>query len=300
MKVFVGVTDTAWYQFLAARPNLTEVNFWLPGGGGFHALSIGEPFIFKSRSPDNRIVGGGFFNSAHKLPISDAWRIFGQANGVASLDELRVSISKYRREELGPLDDPEIGCVMLNQTTFLDPELAPPQPADWSPNVVRGKTYEGLRAESIAESVLQTMLVRQFGSAVPGAVFGDPRLVRTRIGQRPFQAMVLDAYHRRCAVTGDKIRPVLQAAHIQPISVGGENRLDNGLLLRSDVHTLFDRGYLTVDGRRKLRVSPRLRLEFGNGDEFYRLEKSEIGVPDRRVDRPNRELLEWHALTKIG
>jgi hypothetical protein len=46
--------------------------------------------------------------------------------------------------------------------------------------------------------------------------------------------VVLDAYHRRCAVTGTHIPPVLQAAHIRPVEHGGEHRLDNGLLLRSD------------------------------------------------------------------
>ncbi|WP_431897560.1 HNH endonuclease signature motif containing protein [Nonomuraea sp. bgisy101] len=53
---------------------------------------------------------------------------------------------------------------------------------------------------------------------------------------------------------------MLQAAHIRRLARGGEHRLDNGLL-RSDVHTLFDRGYLAVD----LLVRPRLREEFGNG-----------------------------------
>jgi len=43
-------------------------------------------------------------------------------------------------------------------------------------------------------------------------------------------------------VNGDKIVPVLQAAHLRPVTLDGENRVDNGLLLRSDVHTLFDRG----------------------------------------------------------
>lgn len=62
------------------------------------------------------------------------------------------------------------------------------------------------------------------------------------------------------------IVPVLQAAHIRPVSVEGENRVDNGLLLRSDVHTLFDRGYLGVHPERKtLLVIPRLRAEWGTG-----------------------------------
>ncbi|SEU44350.1 HNH endonuclease [Nonomuraea wenchangensis] len=105
---------------------------------------------------------------------------------------------------------------------------------------------------------------------------------------------MLHAYERRCAISGDRIRPVLQAAHIRPVAAGGEHRLDNGLLLRSDLHTLFDRGYLAIDPKHRLLVSPRLREEFGNGEEFYRRAGQEINVPTRPRDRPHPELLEWH------
>jgi hypothetical protein len=71
-------------------------------------------------------------------------------------------------------------------------------------------------------------------------------------------------------------------------------RLDNGLLLRSDVHTLFDRGYVGVDPGYRLRVSPRLRDDFGNGDQFYARAGQLIDLPARRADRPQREFLEWH------
>jgi predicted restriction endonuclease len=75
---------------------------------------------------------------------------------------------------------------------------------------------------------------------------------------------------------------------------GGENRVDNGLLLRSDVHTMFDGGYLAVDPSYRLRVSPRLRDEFGNGEQFYAQAGRVIALPDRKVDRPHREFVEWH------
>lgn len=107
---------------------------------------------------------------------------------------------------------------------------------------------------------------------------------------------MLQAYGGRCAITGDKIRPVLQAAHIRPLPQGGEHRLDNGVLLRSDVHTLFDQGYLSMDPNYRLMVSSRLRREFGNGEEFYARasDRTPVSVPVRRVDRPNSDFLEWH------
>ena len=73
--------------------------------------------------------------------------------------------------------------------------------------------------------------------------------------------------------------------------------MDNGLLLRSDVHTLFDRGYLTVTPAYQLRVSRRLGDDFDNGEHYYQYEKSELWVPRAAEDRPLEELLEWHRGT---
>ena len=84
MRAYVGVTDNDWYRFLAARPRLQEVNFWQPSGGReFHVLAPGEPFFFKTHYPHNRVVGGGFFSDSARLRVSEAWELFGEANGVA-------------------------------------------------------------------------------------------------------------------------------------------------------------------------------------------------------------------------
>ena len=96
-----------------------------------------------------------------------------------------------------------------------------------------------------------------------GPVFGDPQATPNRLSRPRVEAVVADAYHWRCAITGARIRPVLEAAHIRPVSAryGGENRLDNGLLLRSDVHRMFEflGLFLSVDTRYRLRVSSLLR-----------------------------------------
>ena len=90
-----------------------------------------------------------------------------------------------------------------------------------------------------------------------------------------------------------------KAAHIKPVTDGGKHRVDNGLLLRSDVHTLFDRGYLGVSRDFRLIVSSRLRREFANGEFYYSLEGQEISLPSRPEDRPSPEFLEWHADTQF-
>lgn len=298
MRAFVGVTDWEWYRFLAERPELDEVNFWRPSGLGFRALRTGEPFLFKTHAPHDSLVGGGFLSSSAKLRLSEAWDLFGESNGVGSPQEMRARVGKYRRRPLGATEDPEIGCVLLRDVFFVRPTEALPRPKDFATNVVAGKTYDLATAESSAvEVALQTLLARSLGpQAVPGAVFGDPRLVANRLGQQAFKALVLASYQRRCAVTGERIKPVLEAAHIRPVTAGGIHRLDNGLLLRSDVHILFDRGYLGLHPvTRTLCVSPRLRSEFDNGEDFYALAGQGLRtVPPRRADQPNREFLEWH------
>lgn len=306
VKVYVGVTDEDWYNYLAGRPDLDEVNFWRPGGGrGFHVLDIGEPFHFKAHHPHNHIVGGGFYSGNTALPLSEAWDLYGQANGAATLDQMRTRIARYRRHPLLPGEDPIIGCLFIRDPVFLTRTAAADPPPQFAPSIVQGKSYDTAN-QTVAPyfTRLADLVFGGLGLEVtdlpwhrPGPVYGQGRLVAQRLGQRAFQAVVLDAYHRRCAITGATIRPVLQAAHIRPLPAGGEHRLDNGLLLRSDTHTLYDQGYLGIDTHHRLLVSPRLRTEFGNGQEYYTRAGEQITVPDRKADRPHREFLEWHLDT---
>lgn len=111
----------------------------------------------------------------------------------------------------------------------------------------------------------------------------------------------MDAYSRRCAITGEKVVPTLEAAHIVPCRDGGEHRVDNGLLLRRDVHALFDRGYITVTPDFEIRVSQRLKDEFDNGRDYLRLDGSRLRIiPKSSHDRPNFEFLHWHNENRFG
>ncbi len=305
VRAYVGVTDWEWYQSLSRR-GATEANFWQPSGGDrFRAIPRGAPFLFKThRAHGDRLVGVGYLSGWAALPVSQAWEFFGEDNGCSSEGEMRRRIHKYRGAAAVANDDPIVGCIMLRDITFVPSDRAPEGPPDWSRPIVRGKSYDlDSSSGSYVESAIHQIL--RLGTEdgirtplnVPGPVFGDPHLAPTRVGQAAFKALVQEAYGRRCAVTGDKIVPVLQAAHIRPVTDDGENRVDNGLLLRSDVHTLFDRGYLGVHPvSRRLLVSQRLRSDWGNGEEFYRRASSSepIALPVERADQPNGEFLTWH------
>ena len=251
------------------------------------------------------MVGGGFYSNFVRLRVSEAWDLYDAGNGAATVEQMRRRIRRYRRAATSA--DPYIGCILLRDVRFFPPNDVVEAPPQFAPSVVQGKTYD--LADAQWQHYFEALLARLLGTNVnidlsapwsrPGPVYGDPRLSAYRLGQRAFQAVVLDGYDRRCAITGTRIRPVLQAAHIRPVSAGGEHRLDNGLLLRSDVHTLYDLGYIAVDTRYRLLTSPRLREEFGNGEQFYCRAGQPINLPPRRLDRPGREFLEWHLDQKF-
>jgi len=88
---------------------------------------------------------------------------------------------------------------------------------------------------------------------------------------------------------------VLEAAHIRPFEKDGPHQPQNGLLLRSDVHTLFDRGYVTVTPELRFLVSKRIREEFENGRDYYALHGGAVQLPVKRELAPSREYLDWHA-----
>ncbi len=299
MKAVVGVTDNDWAAYLRERPHLTEANFWLPSARmGFASLATGEPFLFKTHWPDNQLVGGGFFSGFTRLTIEEAWEIHGEGNGVGSLAELATRIGHYRKAPPDPRM--EIGCVLLRDLFFAPRDATLPAPKDFAKNIVRFKSYQ-LAASTALEESLQALLENSavsadnWGpSAVPGSTHGLPILTVPRVGQQAFKSLILTSYHRRCAITGNRVEPVLQAAHIRPVAHDGQHRVDNGLLLRSDVHILFDRGYLGIDEKHRLHVSPRLRSDFGNGEEFYSKRGSVIALPDRKIDRPHRDAVAWH------
>jgi putative restriction endonuclease len=303
MRGYVGVTDNEWYAFLASRPDITLVNFWRPGGGKeFRALTEGDYFFFKTHRPHNQLVGGGYYSGFAAAPVSEAWRLFGEANGVASLEQMRKRIAKYRRSPVGPGEDPEIGCIFIHDVAFFPESAAIPAPPGFASNIVQGKTYD-TTAPVVAQyfaDVIRLMAAESVDIDPDepwhdaGPVFGKPRLTPQRLAQHAFKEVLLTAYQGRCSITGSKIRPALQGAHIMPVAAGGRNRLGNGLLLRADVHAMFDDGYLGVDPSFRLRVSPRLRDEFGNGEQFYARAGEVVSLPERKADRPDKDFLEWH------
>ena len=297
VNIVIAVTDGDWFGMLRQQPNLTEVNFWAPSSAKFRALQPGELFLFKLHAPRNAIVGGGIFAYANALPCSLAWEAFREANGAHSLPEMRTRIARYRRADPSERTDFEIGCRILTQPFFLDEADWIAIPPSWSPNIVSFKTYSTGDGEGLAlwDAVNERLNHPKFmGMAEGQARFGEPHLIRPRLGQGAFRLLVTDTYNRRCAITQERTLPALEAAHIRPYSDGGEHEARNGLLFRRDIHSLFDAGYVTVTPDLHFEVSRKIKEEFENGRHYYELHGRPIRPPDDAMRHPDPEALRWH------
>lgn len=294
---YVGVTDSTWFHFLAARKP-DEVNFWIPSPNmGFRALDEGGMFLFKLHYPDNFVVGGGFFVRYSRLPLTLAWDAFREKNGVASSHDFFKALRRFR-PDAHPAQN--VGCVILTEPFFFPREQWIPAPTDWSKNIVRGKGYSAAQPEGqlLLDSVSERLRLLGEVSALPLPTDTTERpkhWVRGRLGQGAFRALVTDAYNRRCAISGERTLPALEAAHIMDYTESGPNRIENGLLLRSDIHKLFDAGYLTVTPERRILISRRIREEFENGKDYYRFHGRPLTVvPGQLADQPDSHYLQWH------
>ena len=208
----------------------------------------------------------------------------------------RAALSRATRGSRPPCGLPD-RLPDLERPFFFEEAQWVPVPASWHPNIQQGRTYrtEQEDGRALFEAVQQRLAEPAMLVAAPASPrFGAPQLVLPRLGQGSFRVVVTDAYQRRCALTGERVLPVLEAAHIRPYARGGEHAVTNGLLLRRDLHTLFDRGYLTVSPDRKVEVSRRLKEDFENGREYYALQGREMRPPDRPEFWPDGAGLEWH------
>ena len=302
MQGTIAVTDYGWFNFLNDR-RLPEVNFWTPSDRHVFNAPQFSPFFFKLKAPHNAVCGFGYFARWASLPDWLAWDCFGEGNGSQSLAEMRARIgairTRIRYAEAGTLNN--IGCIVIVEPTFFDPSEWVPQPADWHPRIVSYKTYDLTQGEGRqlweacrerATSGAAALVNRQIKQE---RRYGTPYLLAPRLGQGAFRVAVTDAYRRACAITEEHSLPVLDAAHIRSYAREGPHEVQNGILLRADLHRLFDQGYITVTPAEcRVEVSKRLREDYSNGHSYYPLQGSLIQVPESRAERPAAEHLRWH------
>lgn len=110
-----------------------------------------------------------------------------------------------------------------------------------------------------------------------------------RPGQKRFREQVLNAYSFVCSATGCSVKEALDAAHIHPYLGSATNHLCNGILLRADIHKLFDGFLVAIDESYNLRVSHTIR-----DTEYGSLHERRINLPHEERGQPSKKALDLH------
>ncbi|WP_394678494.1 HNH endonuclease [uncultured Sphingobacterium sp.] len=113
------------------------------------------------------------------------------------------------------------------------------------------------------------------------------RGIKLRRGQQKFRDSLLKRYNNTCIITGCKIVDILEAAHIRPYRVKNDNHPSNGLLLRADIHTLFDLNLIAIDpNTMTVHFHPKVKDEYSQFDGFILFNDT--------LNKPNKEALALH------
>lgn len=144
----------------------------------------------------------------------------------------KPKVTTYRILGLAKVISWKDGFFTLESTTLAEDGIRASSTADDPP------TYSPTGVEDNRERTLREITMRQ--------------------GQGAFRSGLLTAYEGRCAISGSSVKQVLEAAHITPYLGPETNHISNGLLLRSDLHTLWDRGLIYLCEDLKLQLKPSL------------------------------------------
>ena len=113
------------------------------------------------------------------------------------------------------------------------------------------------------------------------------RSIAQRRGQTAFRQSLLRAYEGKCAITACAVPDVLEASHIYPYKGPETNHVSNGLLLRADIHTLFDCGLITIDPNSLVAlINEQLR-----DSEYWAYDNQTLRLPQNPAQRPSATAL---------
>lgn len=287
----ISPTDKNWFNFLKNNQYNSYVNFWTPTPWNISDLKEDNRLYFMLKSPIRKIGGFGEFVEYKNITAEAAWNEFGYKNGRESKVEFLKGIQTYidkNSERFGKKAlnafSYQIGCIILKNCQFWD-EADYKIPSDYNlefaSQVVKIKYYNQ------NDSFSETDYLNDNFSLVEEPRDSKKYLINTRSGQSVFKGKVLRAYNNICCITGETIPELLEAAHIEKYKTKSSNHLQNGLLLRIDIHRLFDNNLIFIDKNYIIHISSYIT------DEYYKkFNGKKINLPNFEYEYPSIEALE--------
>ncbi len=267
------------------------VNFWTPTPWNIKQLNKGSRLYFMLKAPIRQIGGFGEFIEYRDLTPEQAWNQFGYRNGRTSKHEFINSIQNYidknsKKSGSQPIDinTYEIGCIILdncefwNNAIFINPA---DHNIDFATQVVKIKYFDQY------DPFMQSQEERDNFNLINEPRENKPTVTNSRERQSEFKGRILKAYHSRCCISGETISELLEAAHVQEYRNTSSNHVQNGLLLRIDIHRLYDNHLLFIDSNYIIHVS-----NLVTSQQYRQLHGQTITLPDLDYSWPSKEALE--------
>jgi putative restriction endonuclease len=259
--------------------------------GNRKSIAPGDRLFLMRQESDRGLIGSG-------IAVSNS---FSDAHWDGSPEKMALYV-KYQSDTLLATDD------RLSVEQLLEADLG----VSWNYLFASGVQVPGESIERL-ERMWRQHLVR-IGRSLDDDLFSNDgeqgeepkdedkdeiervlRQIVARRGQPVFRERLLKAYGNRCAITGCDAKAALEAAHIKPYCGPSSNGVSNGLLLRSDIHTLFDLGLIAVSPT-KLTVALAQELV---GTEYEKLNGIRVRLPKIEKHRPDKKALDrrWKQFT---
>ncbi|MGM0501446.1 MAG: HNH endonuclease [Bacillota bacterium] len=283
--IAIAPTDLNWFKFLKNRLNFQIINFWTDNPWNPRRLKKDNKFYFLLKTPIRKIGGYANFSYSQNLSITQAWQKFGQGNGVSSLYELGVKATGATNPDY----DTEIGCIVLENPVFLEPEEYF-HPDDYnlsfSAEISKHKYYPNLEEINIAGEYKQAEISFSSISCETDYKFDQSSALK---GQSKFRQNLFKYYKGKGVITKENCAAILDAVHIHPYLKKNKDHLKNGLLLRSDLHQLFDDGLITITPDYKVLVSKKL-----DSNHYHKYQNQDIYLPQDNKFYPEQQVLKFH------
>jgi hypothetical protein len=296
-----GIKNPVFWRKTARNPNREAV---VPGNQLFFRVTKTNPPVIRGR---------GVINAVGVYTLAEAFDAFDQRLGYPSMREM-ISASTKWTSGIHLQPNTKMFCIVVSDFQVLrdirtDTELANLGIDFIHTNVVTGKELDDAQTSALLEiardrasqPVSSLVSFISNGAASEAVDEFNPRniqdarekiarLVAKRQGQPEFRKKLLKAYGSKCAISGSNAPAALEAAHVIPYLGPQTNHVSNGLLLRADLHTLFDLGLIAIDSyTMTVIVHPSLLAT-----DYRELAGKAVSLPANKRDRPNKEALDIH------
>lgn len=284
--VYALTTRQGFDELARIRPQ--RIAFWQHRPECPHEIEPGERWYFVDKQTRD-VVGFAIFCGWEKTTVESVFSRFGGACGYPTRSALVAAI---RRLKDAFDEEDEIGNVILTDFAELTVPLNLKQKFGLEMYQSRFRYLRQgdliaayLGGMDLALGASQSFVLRNEGEAKKSA-----SMRKTRYGQSVFRRLMLEAYGEVCVFTGPALVETLEAAHIQPYVDPESNHICNGLVVRADVHNLFDLGLITIDAGGLIELAPNLK---GRSGELDALAGTEARLNNSRGIQPSREALDF-------